>query len=170
LAAARCSPIVSNRPRGRVRARLPVLLAAAPLVGGVAAASAASDSMPGCLASFDGSITRLDRDYGYQSFQGATWPEGACFDARGASWTSLVDGAQRRRGLSPIEIGVDWGRTSTVAGQRCALPPTSMIQVADHSGHNCAACGMFMPERGRPPHQVICKLLVPRHHRGCGGR
>jgi hypothetical protein len=90
------------------------LFAGAPL----AVAAGQEPERLGCLASFDGPITRLDRDYGYQSFQVATWPGGARFDARGGRWTSLMDGAQRRRGLSPIQIGVDWGTNIDGAGRR----------------------------------------------------
>jgi hypothetical protein len=97
---------------------LPVLLATAPSARGANTANQASDPAPGCLASFEGPLTRLDRDYGYQGFEVATWPSGARFDARGGRWTSLMDGTQRRRSLSPIQIGVDWGTNVDGAGRR----------------------------------------------------
>ncbi len=115
----------SNHRRGSGRAgallvamALPALLAAAPAARAEGAAGPAPDRAPGCLSSFDGPITRLDRDYGYQGFRVATWPSGARFDARGGRWTSLMDGDVRRRGLSPIQIGVDWGTNIDGAGRR----------------------------------------------------
>jgi hypothetical protein len=108
---------VKNRRATMGAAPLLLMLALA-LPAGAAAAAGPKPELPGCLASFAGPVTRLDRDYEYQGFRVASWPPGARFDARGGHWTSLMNGPDRRRGLTPIQIGVDWGTNIDGAGRR----------------------------------------------------
>ena len=110
----------TRRAPGRAGALLALLvLSASPApASGADAPGRAPEGARGCLASFAGPLTRLDRDYGYQGFEIASWPDGARFDARGGRWASLMDGAERRRNLSPIQIGVDWGTNVDGAGRR----------------------------------------------------
>ena len=54
-------------------ARLLIAIALPALLAIAAPARAA----PGCLATFEGPVTQLDRDYGYDGFRVASWPSGA---------------------------------------------------------------------------------------------